>query len=61
MPLNPTGLSRNQLQASCGFCPLRNPYVVGVRRIGVVQITFDRSLPFLNLRRPVGHDLPIDP
>ena len=25
-PLNPTGLSRNQLHASRGFCPLRNPY-----------------------------------
>ena len=25
-PLNPTGLSRNQLHASLGFWPLRKPY-----------------------------------
>jgi hypothetical protein len=33
----------------------------GVLRVGVVQIAFDRPLPLLNLRRPVGHDLTIDP
>ena len=37
------------------------PVLLGAGRIGVVQIAVDRLLAFGDLRRPVGHDLPVDP
>ena len=55
------GVVAEPAPGQAGILAAAEAVLLGAARIGVVQISVDGPLAFRDLRRPVGHDLPIDP